>query len=47
MHVGSLATVKYRGEVITREIIRVADYGAYKLYWLEGIMECFTRADLE
>lgn len=47
MDIGSMATVNYNGQLLTREITEITDYGMYKLYWLLGIPECFTREELE
>lgn len=40
-------SVNYNGQLLTREITEITDYGMYKLYWLLGIPECFTREELE
>jgi hypothetical protein len=47
MHIGSMATVNYQGQLVTREITDITDFGMYKLYWLLGIAECFTQEELE
>lgn len=48
MHTGSIVTVEYKGELITREIIRVTQYDMHNIYWLEGINdECFSEKDFK
>jgi hypothetical protein len=47
MHVGSVVTVKYRGEMLTREIIKIAFFDeGYSIFWIEGVTESFTKKDV-